>query len=510
LLVCGGFLVSCSAAQPTDKDFSGPDEIGGSTDPLFGAADRAKVASLHSPAAAHCSMFSLLNAPNRFDAAFKCGDVHFQTHFNAVDGVGANVGNSQRFTRMPRADKKGTAPAEWNNHVPARATGPNADSCNSCHSQGGDDGGGGASENVHRDPGRTGNAQLMIQRNTPHLFGIGALQRLAEEMTAEIKAQAAAGQPLSSKGVSFGTVAARQGVDADLVVKPLQWKGSVAFVRDFVRGAGHNELGMQGVELVGDNVDGDGDSVANEFGIGDITALSVYQGGQPRPTTKIELNSIGQLTPALTAAEISQINAGEAVFNRASLGCVSCHKPSLIINNANAQEPSASSFYRDVNFPAGFSAVSKSVDPANPIRWNLTTDLPDNAFAINGSTLGNFEKSGATGAIVRLFGDLKQHFMGGAILGPGRTSGLAEQISESEPGVTSGNGPATFLTENLWGVGTTPPYLHDGRASTLTEAILEHGGEATNAKNAFNALSATDAQAMIAFLNNLVLFKVEN
>ena len=44
---------------------------------------------------------------------------------------------------------------------------------------------------------------------------MGAIQRLAEEMTTELKAQAAAGQPLSSKGVSFGTVSNRQGIDAD-------------------------------------------------------------------------------------------------------------------------------------------------------------------------------------------------------------------------------------------------------------------------------------------------------
>jgi cytochrome c peroxidase len=508
-IVCGGLLASCGAVHPLDPDVSGPGDIEGTMAPLFGATDRAKVASLHSPAATHCTMAQLLSAPNRFDAAFACGNNHFQTFFNAVDGVGANVGNSTRFTRTPRADKQGTSPAEWFNHVPARATGPNAQSCNSCHNQGGDDGGGGASENVHRDPQRTGNLQFMIQRNTPHLFGIGAIQRLAEEMTAQIKAQAAAGQPLSSKGVSFGTASAPQGIDADLVVKPLQWKGSVAFIRDFVRGAAHNEIGMQGVELVGDNVDGDGDGVANEFGIGDITALSAYQGGQLRPTTKIELNSLGLLTPALTAAEIAQINAGEVVFNSASLGCVSCHKPSMTLNDAMFSEPSQSPFYRDATFPSGVSPLSKSVDPANAIRFDLTRDIPDNPFPLNGSTLGNFEKSGTNGAIVRLFGDLKRHFMGGAILSAGRTSGLAEQISESEPGVFTGNGPATFLTENLWGVGTTPPYLHDGRASTITEAVLEHGGEAAASRDAYRALSTTDAQAVIAFLNNLVLFKVE-
>ena len=38
-----------------------------------------------------------------FEEAFEHGDVLFATKFNAVDGVGANVGNGLRFTRVPRA-----------------------------------------------------------------------------------------------------------------------------------------------------------------------------------------------------------------------------------------------------------------------------------------------------------------------------------------------------------------------------------------------------------------------
>ena len=87
-------------------------------------------------------------------------------------------------------------------------------------------------------------------------------------------------------------------------------------------------------------------------------------------------------------------------------------------------------------------------------------------------------------------------------------SGLAEPIDEV------GTGPAMFLTENLWGVGSTAPYLHDGRATTLTEAILEHGGEAQNSANFFRAAldanrtnpSDTRAADLIAALENLVLF----
>ena len=51
------------------------------------------------------------------------------------------------------------------------------------------------------------------------------------------------------------------------------------FLRDFNRGASHNELGMQAVEIVGDNVDGDFDGVENEMTIGDQTALADLHGG---------------------------------------------------------------------------------------------------------------------------------------------------------------------------------------------------------------------------------------
>jgi hypothetical protein len=38
-------------------------------------------------------------------------------------------------------------------------------------------------------------------------------------------------------------------VDPDLVVRPFQWKGVEPSLRSFSRGAEHNELGMQPVEL---------------------------------------------------------------------------------------------------------------------------------------------------------------------------------------------------------------------------------------------------------------------
>lgn len=66
-----------------------------------------------------------------------------------------------------------------------------------------------------------------------------------------------------------------------------------------------------------------------------------------------------------------------------------------------------------------------------------------------------------------------------------------------------------WRTAPLWGIGLTHtvlPYsgfLHDGRARTLDEAILWHGGEAEKAREAFRNASATDRAALMAFLLSL-------
>jgi cytochrome c553 len=502
------------------------------------AGDRALVATLHPSDFVHTSQAELngtsgVGSPNaRFTLAFDRGDEEFSHQFTAAEGGGANVGNGQRYTRMPRADLNGFG--EWATHTPSRATGPNAASCDGCHNEGGD-GAGPAADNVHRDPRHSGQANQMIQRNTPALRGLAGIQVLAEEMTAELQQirqnarNAACGTAgfaqanLTTKGVNFGVYRVSrtsgpqnppcpfndqsstfQGISSDLVVRPFQWKGTVTMIRDFVRGAMHNENGVQAVEIVGAGVDGDGDGVTDELSVGDITALAVYMSAQARPTTKLELNSLGLLTPALTAAEITQINRGSTLFDQ--IGCATCHVRSFTTNGRTFSEPSQNPNFRDATFPAGQNPAQQGVTPQNAVTWDITRDGPDNRITIpntGGDLLGSFRRSG-NGAVVQPFGDQKRHSMG---------FDLAEQIDEE------GTGADNFMTENLWGVGTSAPYLHDGRATTLTEAILYHTG--VSEQTTFNGqtvstpnfsrvnflnLSTADKAALIAFLNNLVLF----
>ena len=66
-----------------------------------------------------------------------------------------------------------------------------------------------------------------------------------------------------------------------------------------------------------------------------------------------------------------------------------------------------------------------------------------------------------------------------------------------------------WRTPALWGIGLTREvggyeyYLHDGRARNLTEAILWHGGEAQQARDAFAALPAAERGKLLRFLESL-------
>jgi len=98
---------------------------------------------------------------------------------------------------------------------------------------------------------------------------------------------------------------------------------------------------------------------------------------------------------------------------------------------------------------------------------------------------------------VNLFSDIALHRMG---------PGLADGISQ---GVAGGD---EFRTAPLWGLGQRIFFLHDGRTSDLTQAILAHrsnangtfpASEANAVINNFAALSAADQQHLLNYLRSL-------
>lgn len=69
--------------------------------------------------------------------------------------------------------------------------------------------------------------------------------------------------------------------------------------------------------------------------------------------------------------------------------------------------------------------------------------------------------------------------------------------------------PQEWRTAPLWGIGLSKSvsgrngFLHDGRARTIEEAILWHGGEAESSKNAYKSLDAKQRALFIRFLESL-------
>jgi len=60
-----------------------------------------------------------------------------------------------------------------------------------------------------------------------------------------------------------------------------------------------------------------------------------------------------------------------------------------------------------------------------------------------------------------------------------------------------------WRTPPLWGVQDSAPYLHDGRAASLAEAIVMHGGEAAPSAANFVALDYISRRALLEFLGTL-------
>lgn len=90
--------------------------------------------------------------------------------------------------------------------------------------------------------------------------------------------------------------------------------------------------------------------------------------------------------------------------------------------------------------------------------------------------------------LVPLYSDLLLHDMG-----PELDDGIRMGISEG----------AEFRTQPLWGVAVAGPWLHDGRADTLDEAIRLHGGEASASRDAYLAASDAERAEVIFLLESL-------
>jgi hypothetical protein len=368
-------------------------------------------------------------------------------------------------------------------------------------------------------------------RDAPHLFGLGLQEQLGDEITSALRAirtdarsnaqssGASVTRPLLAKGINYGAITANPdgtfdtsgvvGVDPDLRVRPFFAQGGTISIREFLVGAFNAEMGLEapdtdtlqaagggsvqtpsGMVLNGrlDKIerppvssptqDSDGDGKVNEIPVSIVDFMEFYLLNYFKPAT-------GNQSPNANdpANDASDVLAGRAVFTQ--LQCGTCHIPTLTINSDRR-----------------VADVETVYDPVNGNPFNRlfsTASLRLTAFD-DGSGFPSLKSpTGDSFVVNNFFADLKRHDLG---------PNFREQNYD-------GTFQQLFITEPLWGVGTTAPYGHDGRSVSLEEVILRHGcpdgtlscsSEAAASAAAFAALPRTLKTLLFSFLQSLQLF----
>lgn len=374
-----------------------------------------------------------------------------------------------------------------------------ADSCAACHGRPRSSAGFGGDVFTRPD-----------SRDAPHLFGLGIIEMLADEITQDLRqardrAIVQAKQrgrsvevSLKSKDISYGRIrvnpdgsvdpARLEGVDSDLRVRPFFHHGGTISIREFVVGALNAEMGLEafdpdlakavgGEEVVtpsgmvlngktdtieappatSESDDPDRDGVANEIPVSLVDHLEFYL--------------LNYFKPAI-GRETRDSRRGQKLFQ--DIQCTGCHIQNLVIE-------------RDRRVADVETSYNEKKGVFNDLFAVATPQFQE----VRGSGSPSVKKpKGQRFVVKNIYADFKRHDLGSTYWERNFDGSLTKE----------------FMTEPLWGVGTTAPYGHDGRSIDLWSAIMRHGGEAKNSRDRFARLSEEQQGQVIDFLQTLVLF----
>jgi CxxC motif-containing protein (DUF1111 family) len=221
------------------------------------------------------------------------------------------------------------------------------------------------------------------------------------------------------------------------------WRGQTGTLRQFVLAACANELGLQtpGHDQPVNPLAPHYKGKEDDLSGSDVELLVTFIGDLPRPL---------QREPR-TAIEREMLVLGEATFH--SIGCQACHTQHV---------GRVENIFSDLLLHDLGAALEDPVEP-NPPTHTVTREVSVGGYSGGGSVFVSTE--------VEI-----------------RPPDLARE----------------WRTPPLWGVADSAPYLHDGRADTLAEAILLHSGEAATSTRRYRELPGDQRAALIAFLESLV------
>jgi CxxC motif-containing protein (DUF1111 family) len=135
----------------------------------------------------------------------------------------------------------------------------------------------------------------------------------------------------------------------------------------------------------------------------------------------------------------------------------------------------------------------------------MPVDIQGSMEAMEGKQL--FSKIGCadchaprTGDIEGIYSDLLLHRMSEDSAGG---AGYRGEPPPDMADASTGPEPREWRTPPLWGVADSAPYMHDGRAKTLEDAIKMHGGQGERAAKRFKELKQVEQNRVLAFLATL-------
>ncbi|KDC55556.1 di-heme oxidoredictase family protein [Pseudoalteromonas sp. S3431] len=276
-------------------------------------------------------------------------------------------------------------------------------------------------------------------RLAPQLVGLGLLEAISEETILEREDEA----DLNGDGISGKARLSTDPITGETRLGRFGYKGNATSIMHQVAGALNTDMGVMTSVLptpdCGPEQTTCGNNTGSELADEHLNDLVKY------------VSLLG--VRAQRDLDDSSVILGETIFNET--GCESCHRSTM----------------KTSEFAVHAELRSQTIRPfTDLLLHDMGEGLADN--------LGGGNATGAEWRTAPLWG-----------------LGLSACVTA---GVTN---PTGYQGDDV----CTPDanYLHDGRARTINEAIMWHGGEAEQSRIAYESLSNTRRSALLAFLNSL-------
>ena len=381
----------------------------------------------------------------------------------------------------------------------------------------------------------------IFQRNTTPLFGTGLIDQIPNELL-ELTAK----QQKSHPEISGRPATLRSGRYGRF-----GWRGNIASLADFVDNACAAEVGLETKRKLQpvDPTRRDYRNTAADISDQQIIAIRDFIATLPAPGR----------TRSSDSSSAQEVSRGEKLFH--TIGCAVCHVPDmgpakgiysdLLLHDMGpklmdyngaepyiirAQTETKVGLHKQHNRVTGtvtateiygcFFHIKPTDIETSFTRQGASSGLPGSAGPGIGGTYGKnglrqspLNRRSSTTLAQQNNTELiylnSKHFVSTDTTQSDRFGNLFGDFQKSTTGATRMDQylrltyqptetTQEWRTTPLWGLRDSAPYMHDGRAETVLQAIVLHDGESAGTRDRFLALPLAGRQAVLAFLNTLV------